>query len=59
MQCQGEHRVGDCIFYCLLSMGHRGEHRDMAGRRWRKMFVANVSPGYRKRGKAKRPAIAA
>lgn len=51
-QCQGEHEVDDreegrCIFYCVLAMGHAGEHRDCKGRTWKRfpLFVGSFGRG--------------
>lgn len=37
-QCAGEHIVGTLICYCQLQMGHKGEHIDYCGRKFKPLF---------------------
>lgn len=39
LQCAGEHRIDDEIRYCVLTMGHKGEHVDYRGLRWTRLFA--------------------
>lgn len=38
---------GERIRFCVLPMGHGGDHMDSKGRRWKRLLIAKVSHGRR------------